>query len=263
MVPPRLDRARGAVADLEEAHQAGRAAAAGKLFAFAAQAREVRAGAGAVFEQARLAHPEVHDAALVDEVVLDALDEAGVRLRMLVGRFRLGQLAGDRIDVIVALAGAIDAVGPVQAGVEPLRRVRRDHLLGQHEAQLVEEGLRVFFRSRSSCPSSPNRSSSRRGDRTPAWRESSLTKRSDSRAGAASASVSGTERHSQDGTVSSSTFFRRAATPALRKYFCASTSEATCDQNSGHLDVFEPEHDRAIGIADLRCRQSEINPCVG
>ena len=81
----RLDRARGAVADLEEAHQAARAAAARQLFAFAAQAGEVRAGAGAVFEQPRLAHPQVHDAALVDEVVIDALDEAGVRLRMLVG----------------------------------------------------------------------------------------------------------------------------------------------------------------------------------
>src|SRR5579863_2309598 len=34
----RLDRAGGAVADLEEAHQAGRAAAAGQLLAFAAQA---------------------------------------------------------------------------------------------------------------------------------------------------------------------------------------------------------------------------------
>ena len=43
----------------------------------------------------------------------------------------------------------------------------------------------------------------------------------------------GTTRRSHDGTVSSSTFFRREATPALRKYFCARTSEATCDQNSG------------------------------
>ena len=68
----RLDGARGAVADLEEAHQAGGLAAAGQPLAFAAQAREIRAGAGAVFEQARLAHPEVHDAALVDEVVGDA-----------------------------------------------------------------------------------------------------------------------------------------------------------------------------------------------
>ena len=89
-----LDGARGAVADLEEAHQAGGAAAAGQALAFAAQAGEVGAGAGAVFEQARLAHPEVHDAALVDEVVTDALDEAGMRLRMLVGRFGFGQLAG-------------------------------------------------------------------------------------------------------------------------------------------------------------------------
>ena len=142
-----LDRARGAVADLEEAHQAGGAAAAGQALAFAAQAREVGAGAGAVFEQARLAHPQVHDAALVDEVVIDALDEAGMRLRMLVGRFRFRQLAGEGVDVIVALAGAVDAVGPVQAGVEPLRRIRRDHLFGQHVAQLVVEGAGVFFAS--------------------------------------------------------------------------------------------------------------------
>src|SRR6185295_1111325 len=64
----RLDRARRAVADLEEAHQAGRLAAAREPFAFAAQTGEVGAGAGTVFEQARLAHPQVHDAALVDEV---------------------------------------------------------------------------------------------------------------------------------------------------------------------------------------------------
>src|SRR6202161_3024123 len=120
---------------LKEPHQAEEPPAAGRLFAFAAQPREVRAGAGAVFEQARLAHPQIHNAALVDEVVADALDEAGMRLRMLVGRFRFRQLAGEGIDIIVALAGAIDAVSPMQPGVEPLRRVRRDHLLGEHEAQ--------------------------------------------------------------------------------------------------------------------------------
>ena len=141
----RFDRAGGAVADLQERHQAGRLAAARQLFAFAAQIGEVRAGAGAVFEQARLAHPQIHDAAFVDEIVADALNEAGMRLRMLVGRFRLGELAGLPVDVIVALAGAINAVGPVQAGVEPLRRVRRDHLLGEHVPQLVEEGAGVRF----------------------------------------------------------------------------------------------------------------------
>src|ERR1700716_4489479 len=115
---------------------------------FAARPREVRAGAGAVFEQARFTHPQIHDAALVDKVVLDALDEAGVRLRMLVSRFRLGQLAGLPVHVIVALAGSIDAVSPMQSGVEPLRRVRRHHLLRQHVAQLVVEGARIFLGSK-------------------------------------------------------------------------------------------------------------------
>ncbi|VCU08108.1 hypothetical protein RHODGE_RHODGE_01243 [Rhodoplanes serenus] len=139
----RLDGAGGAVTDLEEAHQAGRLAAARQPLALAAQAGEVGAGAGAVLEQPRLAHPQIHDAALVDEVVLDRLDEAGVRLRMLVGRLGAVHLAGLEVDVVVALARAVDAVGPVQAGVEPLRRVRRHHLRGQHVAQLVEEGVRI------------------------------------------------------------------------------------------------------------------------
>jgi len=46
---------------------------------------------------------------------------------------------------------------------------------------------------------------------------------------AASACSSGAERHSQEGNSFSSTLFSRAGTPALRKYFCASTSAATCD----------------------------------
>ena len=79
----------------------------------------------------------------------------------------------------------------------------------------------------------------------------------------ASAASSGTERHSQDGTVSSSTFFSRAGTPALRKYFCASTSEATCDQAVGHFDVVGAEHHRAVGIADLARGQPERDVRVG
>src|SRR5215216_6035258 len=74
--PAALDRPGRAVADLEETHQAGGGAAAGEFLAFAADGGEVGAGAGAVLEQARLADPKIHDAALGDEVVVDALDEA-------------------------------------------------------------------------------------------------------------------------------------------------------------------------------------------
>ena len=140
-----LDGPCGAITDAQEAHQARRFAAARQLLVLRAQLGEVGAGAGAVLEQARFPHPQVHDAVLVDEIVLDRLDEAGVRLGMLVGRCRGGQLAGLVIDVEVALAGAVDAVGPVQAGVEPLRAVGRAHLHGQHVAVLVEEGARVVL----------------------------------------------------------------------------------------------------------------------
>ena len=141
----RLDRARGAVADLQEAHQTGGLAAARKLLVLAAQVGEVRAGARAVFEEARFTRPQIHDAAFVHQIVGDGLDEAGVRLRMLISGERLGQTAGLIIDVVMTLARAIDAIGPMQAGVEPLRAVRRGLLGGQHEAHLVIEGAGIGF----------------------------------------------------------------------------------------------------------------------
>ena len=64
---------------------------------------------------------------------------------MLVSRLRQRHLAGDVIGVVVALAGAVDAVGPVQAGVEPLRAVGGAELHGEHVAVLVEEGARVVL----------------------------------------------------------------------------------------------------------------------
>ncbi len=145
VVPPDLMAPAARSPILRKAHQAGRLAAAGELFAFAAQFREIRAGAGAVFEQPRLAHPQIHDAALVDEVVGDRLDEAGMRLRMLIGAVGRLELSALEIDIEMALARAVDAIGPVQAGVEPLRRVRRHHLHRQHVAVLVEERLRIGF----------------------------------------------------------------------------------------------------------------------
>ena len=46
-------------------------------------------------------------------------------------------------------------------------------------------------------------------------------------------SGSGSLRHSHSGTSASGTAVRRAAMPALRKYFWARTSQATCDQPAG------------------------------
>ena len=142
----RLDRACGAVTDLEETHEARALAAARERLVLAAELREVRARSRAVLEEPRLAQPEVHDAALADEVVAHRLDEAGVRLRVAVGVGRALGRAGAVVGDPVALRRAGDAVGVVEAGVEPLRAVRRRHLVEQHVRELVVERLGVALR---------------------------------------------------------------------------------------------------------------------
>ena len=117
----RLDGAGGPVADLEERHDARAASAAREALALAADLREVGAGAGAELEEAGLPEPEVHDAALVDEVVFDRLDEAGVGGGAGVGVIGQHRLFGVGVDKPEALRRAGQAVGEIEAGVEPLR----------------------------------------------------------------------------------------------------------------------------------------------
>ena len=66
-----------------------------------------------------------------------------MRLRVFVGRRGLGQSSALVVHIVMALAGTIDAIGPMQAGIEPLRRIGSAFLRGQHVAQLVIEGLSI------------------------------------------------------------------------------------------------------------------------
>src|SRR5260370_27490329 len=66
-------------------------------------------------------------------------------LRMLVGAFRGYESTAAVVEVIMALRRAIDAVGSMQSGVEPLRRIGRCHLAAEHEAPLVEIGAGVIL----------------------------------------------------------------------------------------------------------------------
>jgi hypothetical protein len=68
--------------------------AAAQRFALPAQGREVGSGSRAVLKEPRFTNPEIHNAAFVHQVVIDALDKAGVRLRMGIGILRFGQFAG-------------------------------------------------------------------------------------------------------------------------------------------------------------------------
>ncbi len=140
-----LDGAGGAVADLEEAHQAGGLAAAGQRLAGPPQVGKVAPAPRPVFEQPGLLTPELHDALVADQVVFDGEDETGVGLGPFVGGGRFLYPVSLRIEEIMALRRPVDAVGPVQPGVEPLRRVGRRHLAGQHVAHLVVVVPGVFL----------------------------------------------------------------------------------------------------------------------
>ena len=154
------------------------------------------------------------------------LDEAGVRLRMLVGAgSRRATLAGAVVDVVVALARAVDAVGPVQAGVEPLRRVGRRLLGGEHEAQLVEEGAGVLLRVEIAALPAPIGPGA--GEPVEDLARIVLGGRALAFGQRGERGLVGDRAPQPGGDVVLLDRFRRAGTPALRKYFWARMSLAT------------------------------------
>ncbi len=140
----RANRARRAIADFEKRHQPTGKAAAAQRLAEAAQIAEVGAATRAKLEEPRLARPQIEDAALVHQIVLDPLDETRVRGRMLVGVVGEADHPAFRIDEPVSLRRARDTVRGKQTGVEPLRAIGRRPLACQLEAQLVVKHRGVF-----------------------------------------------------------------------------------------------------------------------
>ena len=73
------------------------------------------------------------------------LDKTSVRRWALVSGCGALELLRERVDEVVPLRRPFDAVGPVQARVEPLRRIRGRHLSGQHETDFIVKHARVRF----------------------------------------------------------------------------------------------------------------------
>ena len=139
-----LDRARGPIADAQERHQTRRGPATGKSLTGAAKIREIGPGPGTILEQARLAHPQIHDAAFIDKVVRHRLDKTGMGLWVFVGIVRLGQAVRRRIYKIMPVGLTRDTIGIMKAGVEPLGRIGSGNLVGEHITQLVMKCLSIL-----------------------------------------------------------------------------------------------------------------------
>ena len=257
----RFDRPGGAVADAQKAHQPGGAAAARQALAIAAQFGKIRARARAVFEDPRLAHPQIHDPALVDEIVGHRLDKAGMRLRVLIGAGRSGQLAAAVVDVIMALRRAVDAIGPIEAGVEPLRRVGGAHLPRQHQPDLVVKGAGVILGVEIAALPAPIGP----GSGHPV----------EHLAGAGFAAVAlGLGQCGQTRGIGAAppqpgrnpVFLDRRQPrrdPGLAEIFLGEDVAGDLAPFGRHLDPLGLEHDRAVGVADLAGRVPEPNRCVG
>ena len=259
--PAALDRAGGPVTDPQEAHQPARATAARERLALAPDLREVRAGARAVLEEPSLADPQIHDALLADQVVGDALDEAGVRLRVLVGVGRLEQLAGVRVAVVVTLGRPGDAVSPVQAGVEPLRAVGRGGLVGQHRDHLVEEDSRLLLVVEVvvlEAPVGPAAGHALEHLAAVGLADEALVGgQLRERLGVGLAALE-PARHAVLGDATQASGDARATEVLLREDVDGDLRPAAGDLHVGGL-----EHDRAIGVGDPRATGFELDTFVG
>ena len=215
--------------------------------------REIRARAAAVLEEPRFTHPEVHDPALVHEVVGHRLDEAGMGLRMLVGGFRLHQLAGLVVDIVVPLARPVDAVSPVQPGVEPLRGVRRGALGRQHVPHLVIIRAGIVFGGEVAAFPAPVGPGARKTI------ENLLGGRLTDGFGAGVRFR--TPQEFRNPVFRNATQLRRHA--GLAEVFLCNDVAGHLGPGLRHFHLIEPKDDLTVGIADFGYCRHEIDPGVG
>ena len=163
----------------------------------------------------------------------------------------------------MALARAVDAIGPVQAGVEPLRASSaRPSAWPACSAARRRRRARPP-RCRNSRPSSPNRSRCRRAGRTPAWRRSrrpiALASRAARRA---------PPRRGPSATARRGRSLPRPSSAAPARRPCGNISGrgrrrrpgSSC---AGTSMLSSAKHHRAVGIADLARASPELDGRVG
>ena len=170
-------------------------------------------------------------------------------LRMLVGTSRPRQLAGLVVYVVVALARSVDAVCPVEARVEPLRRVRGAALRREHVAHLVEIGPCILFRREIAALPAPVRPRSRQTVedlRCPGLAAVALLFRE---IGERDLVRHGTPKEFRDTLLLH--FLQARRHSGLPEIFLRDDVRRHLAPALGHLDVVEPEHDGAVRIPDF------------
>ena len=117
--------------------------------------RKISSHPGAVFEDPGFADPEIHDPAIIHQVVRDAEDETRMRLTSFIRRCRPFQFSVRRVYEIMPLRLAGDAIALVQTGVEPLGGIGNACLVEDTVYEFFIKDLSVFGSSEIAIPFPP------------------------------------------------------------------------------------------------------------
>ncbi len=98
------------VPDFKKAHETAGSTASAEFLSLSPYIGKIRSHTRSVFEYARFPDPEVHNAAIIYQVIFHTQDETGVWLRTFVGRRRLLQKAVCLVNVIMSLGLTGDAI---------------------------------------------------------------------------------------------------------------------------------------------------------
>ena len=181
-------------------------------------------------------------------------------LRVFVRIYRFCQLAGFEIDIMVALCRPINAISPVQAGVEPLRRIGRGHLRGQHIAHFVKIGFCIALGAEMPAlpaPIAPGPGEAVKhllggGFRAIARALGQLAER-----GFIGHRAPKEFRHA---------FFAHPLGghrhPGLAKIFLRQHISRNLAEALGHFHIIKRKHNRTVGVANLRATADKFQPAI-
>ena len=262
--PPRgsagFDGTCSPVPDFQEGHEPGRFAAARQWFTLAAQMREVGASPRPEFEESRFTDPQVHDSVFVYEIIIDALNEAGVRLWMLISAVAFRQFAALKVHIMMALRRTVDAICPVEARIEPLWGVGRGNLCGQHEAQFVVKraGIRLGVEIAAfPAPIGPGASQPVKDLPGVFLRAKALVFRQIVQAGLVCFMSPKPGRNVL--------IFDRAkgcGHACFAEVFLRQNISRNLAPVCRNCDVIKPKHNRAVGVSDFACRRAEFDSLI-
>src|SRR6185437_15729743 len=116
---------------------------------------KIRSDTRTILKDPRLPYPKIHQATLIDEVVLNAQYKTGMRLRPFICRGRQFQLTVRLIYIVMSLRLTRNAIALMKPRIEPLRRIGHTGLVEDAVNQLLIKYLGILRTIEIAIPLAP------------------------------------------------------------------------------------------------------------